>query len=123
MLKGRHIDIVLDNFVANNDVQADRPGYDPISSTLWRQREEYCARMIQTVWRRNFRPEPGDTALDPVLTAGLLQLPDPMALLSAMRQGNNGASSTYQVVYWLSLFSSILTSSLESKVSIDNRYI
>jgi hypothetical protein len=32
--------------------QADRPGYDPISSTLWRQREEYCARMIQTVWRR-----------------------------------------------------------------------
>ena len=27
--------------------QADRPGYDPISSTLWRQREEYCARMIQ----------------------------------------------------------------------------
>ena len=59
--------------------------------------------MIQTVWRRNFRPE-ADTALDPVLTAGLLQLPDPMALLSAMRQGNNGASSTYQVVYWLSLF-------------------
>ena len=79
--------------------------------------------MIQTVWRRNFRPEPGDTALDPVLTAGLLQLPDPMALLSAMRQGNNGASSTYQVVYWLSLFLSIFTSSLESKVSIDNRYI
>ena len=35
--------------------QADRPGYDPISSTLWRQREEYCARMIQTVWRRNYK--------------------------------------------------------------------
>ncbi len=26
---------------------ADRPGYDPISSTLWRQREDYCARLIQ----------------------------------------------------------------------------
>ena len=103
-------------------LQADRPGYDPISSTLWRQREEYCARMIQTVWRRNFRPEPGDTTLDPVLTAGLLQLPDPMALLSAMRQGNNGASSTYQVCMWCigcHYLSSILTSSLESKVNID----
>ena len=99
-------------------LQADRPGYDPISSTLWRQREEYCARMIQTVWRRNFRPEPGDTALDPVLTAGLLQLPDPMALLSAMRQGNNGASSTYQVVYWLSLFLIYFNIIFESKVNI-----
>merc|ERR1719264_1570603 len=37
--------------------QADRPGYDPISSTLWRQREEYCARMIQGVWRRQTRLE------------------------------------------------------------------
>ena len=37
--------------------QADRPGYEPISSTLWRQREEYCARMIQTVWRRNYKTE------------------------------------------------------------------
>merc|ERR1719245_1963036 len=35
--------------------QADRPGYEPISSTLWRQREEYCARMIQSVWRRNYK--------------------------------------------------------------------
>ena len=34
--------------------QADRPGYDPISSTLWRQREEYCARMIQVF------PPPGN---------------------------------------------------------------
>ena len=31
---------------------ADRPGYDPISSTLWRQREDYCARLIQGAWRR-----------------------------------------------------------------------
>ena len=35
--------------------QADRPGYEPISSTLWRQREEYCARMIQSVWRKQFK--------------------------------------------------------------------
>jgi voltage-gated sodium channel type II alpha len=35
--------------------QADRPGYEPISSTLWRQREEYCARMIQSAWRRQVR--------------------------------------------------------------------
>ena len=35
--------------------QADRPGYEPISSTLWRQREEYCARMIQSAWRRQAR--------------------------------------------------------------------
>ena len=27
----------------------DRPGYDPISSTLWRQREDYCARLIQGI--------------------------------------------------------------------------
>ena len=33
--------------------QADRPGYDPISSTLWRQREEYCARMIQVKIQEN----------------------------------------------------------------------
>lgn len=30
----------------------DTEGYDPVSSTLWRQREEYCARLIQTAWRR-----------------------------------------------------------------------
>ena len=29
----------------------DRPGYEPISSTLWRQREDYCARLIQSAWR------------------------------------------------------------------------
>ncbi|KAA0200133.1 voltage gated sodium channel [Hyalella azteca] len=31
----------------------DRPGYEPVSSTLWRQREEYCARLIQQAWRRH----------------------------------------------------------------------
>ena len=32
---------------------AERPGYEPVSSTLWRQREEYCARLIQQAWRRH----------------------------------------------------------------------
>ena len=36
-------------------VPTDRPGYDPVSSTLWRQREEYCARLIQMAWRRHKR--------------------------------------------------------------------
>ena len=31
---------------------ADRQDYEPISSTLWRQREDYCARLIQHVWRK-----------------------------------------------------------------------
>ena len=35
---------------------ADRPGYEPISSTLWRQREDYCARLIQGAWRRRGQP-------------------------------------------------------------------
>nr|XP_027236631.1 sodium channel protein para-like [Penaeus vannamei] len=32
---------------------AERPGYEPVSSTLWRQREEYCARLIQQAWRKH----------------------------------------------------------------------
>ena len=35
-------------------IAPDRPAdYDPVSSTLWRQREEYCARLIQNAWRRH----------------------------------------------------------------------
>ncbi|XP_076261232.1 sodium voltage-gated channel paralytic isoform X20 [Rhynchophorus ferrugineus] len=30
-------------------------GYEPVSSTLWRQREEYCARLIQNAWRKHKR--------------------------------------------------------------------
>lgn len=33
--------------------RADEPEYDPVSSTLWRQREEYCARLIQHAWRKH----------------------------------------------------------------------
>lgn len=37
------------------EVQArpDEIGYEPVSSTLWRQREEYCARLIQNAWRKH----------------------------------------------------------------------
>ncbi|XP_076238673.1 sodium voltage-gated channel paralytic isoform X10 [Calliopsis andreniformis] len=31
----------------------DESGYEPVSSTLWRQREEYCARLIQNAWRKH----------------------------------------------------------------------
>ncbi|XP_071554608.1 sodium voltage-gated channel paralytic isoform X8 [Temnothorax nylanderi] len=31
----------------------DEVGYEPVSSTLWRQREEYCARLIQNAWRKH----------------------------------------------------------------------
>ncbi|XP_043241966.1 sodium channel protein para-like isoform X3 [Amphibalanus amphitrite] len=33
--------------------QTDRPGYKPISSTLWRKREEFCASLIQKAWRKH----------------------------------------------------------------------
>ena len=42
---------------------ADRPGYEPISSTLWRQREDYCARLIQGAWRRRGLPGFHDDSL------------------------------------------------------------
>lgn len=35
--------------------KAETPGYEPVSSTLWRQREEYCARLIQNAWRKHKR--------------------------------------------------------------------
>jgi len=30
---------------------ADRPGYERTSSSLWKQREEYCASLIQKAWK------------------------------------------------------------------------
>ncbi|KAL4710946.1 hypothetical protein ACJJTC_017911 [Scirpophaga incertulas] len=48
------------------DLEVGRPdeaGYEPVSSTLWRQREEYCARLIQHAWRRHRRVHgDGDTS-------------------------------------------------------------
>lgn len=31
----------------------DDPTYERVSTTLWRQREEYCARLIQSAWRKH----------------------------------------------------------------------
>ena len=75
--------------------QADRPGYDPISSTLWRQREEYCARMIQTVWRKNYKQSDDNipAPVGPILTRGLLPLPDPAALLLGRSTFHPGAGA------------------------------
>lgn len=36
----------------------DEIGYEPVSSTLWRQREEYCARLIQIAWRKHKTHKP-----------------------------------------------------------------
>jgi voltage-gated sodium channel type II alpha len=38
----------------------DEAGYEPVSSTLWRQREEYCARLIQHAWRKHKRHKDDD---------------------------------------------------------------
>nr|QLB38370.1 Nav8-1 [Apolygus lucorum] len=37
----------------------DEVGYEPVSSTLWRQREEYCARLIQNAWRKHKQARAG----------------------------------------------------------------
>lgn len=34
-------------------LRAERPGWDPVSSTLWRQRENVSAKIIQQAWRRH----------------------------------------------------------------------
>ncbi|KAL0271720.1 UNVERIFIED_CONTAM: hypothetical protein PYX00_008718 [Menopon gallinae] len=50
------------------EVQArpDEAGYEPVSSTLWRQREEYCARLIQNAWRKHKQQRGGtDNEEDP----------------------------------------------------------
>lgn len=49
------------------DIEVGRPdeaGYEPVSSTLWRQREEYCARLIQHAWRRHRRAHEGDSGAE-----------------------------------------------------------
>ncbi|KAH8286713.1 hypothetical protein KR018_003004 [Drosophila ironensis] len=44
----------------------DTEGYEPVSSTLWRQREEYCARLIQHAWRKHkARGEGGGSGDEP----------------------------------------------------------
>ena len=34
---------------------SDRPGYERTSSSLWKQREEYCASLIQQAWRDYYK--------------------------------------------------------------------
>ncbi|KRF82092.1 sodium channel protein para isoform X40 [Drosophila virilis] len=56
----------------------DTEGYEPVSSTLWRQREEYCARLIQHAWRKHkTRAEAGGG--DPDADAANDMDPDPAA--------------------------------------------
>lgn len=50
--------------LAEVNTRPDEVGYEPVSSTLWRQREEYCARLIQHAWRRHKRREEGDPEPD-----------------------------------------------------------
>ena len=81
--------------------QADRPGYDPISSTLWRQREEYCARMIQTVWRRNYKVDPEDED-SPQSPSGNLftvhAIADPLLMLVRGQTSQASLAPTYHAV-------------------------
>ena len=45
---------------------ADRPGYQRISSSLWKQREDYCAGLIQKAWKfHKLRNTEDHTDVDP----------------------------------------------------------
>ena len=41
----------LDDSFTQVTTFADRPGYERTSSSLWKQREEYCASLIQKAWK------------------------------------------------------------------------
>ena len=43
--------IVLISLCRQVTTFADRPGYERTSSSLWKQREEYCASLIQKAWK------------------------------------------------------------------------
>ena len=52
----------IDESAELGEVQPGRPdevGYEAVSSTLWRQREEYCARLIQNAWRKHKQQRQG----------------------------------------------------------------
>merc|ERR1712223_573054 len=66
---------------------SDRPGYEPISSTLWRQREDYCARLIQGAWRRRGNP------LEPELFDSIL---GSRSVLDAVVEEENNELSEYE---------------------------
>ena len=50
--KGNPIDDDMGDDMGELGMEEERPGYIPVSSTLWRQREEYCAKLIQQCWRK-----------------------------------------------------------------------
>ena len=74
--------------------QADRPGYDPISSTLWRQREEYCARMIQVLYQDTDK----DKDKDPLEAEGGILCPHDSGILSTMIRVMQGHDLTKQKI-------------------------
>ncbi|XP_014251562.1 sodium channel protein para isoform X9 [Cimex lectularius] len=52
----------IDESAELGEVAPGRPdeiGYEPVSTTLWRQREEYCARLIQNAWRKHKQQRQG----------------------------------------------------------------
>lgn len=51
--KGNPVEESLD--IAEVQGRPNEVGYEQVSSTLWRQREEYCARLIQNAWRKHKR--------------------------------------------------------------------
>ncbi|GJQ68184.1 para [Trypoxylus dichotomus] len=55
--KGNDIDETVELSEVQEKPKAD--GYEPVSSTLWRQREDYCARLIQNAWRKHKRQRCG----------------------------------------------------------------
>ena len=46
-----HMKTIVLTFSAQVTTFADRPGYERTSSSLWKQREEYCASLIQKAWK------------------------------------------------------------------------
>ena len=67
---------------------SDRPGYEPISSTLWRQREDYCARLIQGAWRRRGDPPGPEGLFDSILGS--------RSVLDAVVEEENDELSEYE---------------------------
>ena len=47
----RHMKTIVLTFSDQVTTFADRPGYERTSSSLWKQREEYCASLIQKAWK------------------------------------------------------------------------
>ena len=46
-----HMKTIVLTFSDQVTTFADRPGYERTSSSLWKQREEYCASLIQKAWK------------------------------------------------------------------------